>query len=238
MKDMNTGETTPLMLETAYAIETPEGVNLELSPAGLVVRCLAWSTDLLIRAVFYVAFAMSLPLLGDFGFGLFLLVMFLLEWFYPVFFEIYRRGQTPGKRAMGIKVLQDSGIPVGWTTSLIRNLLRVVDFLPLFYGFGIVSMLLTKDFRRLGDLAAGTLVVYAEPPRQTIILPEVQPHPPPVGLHLREQRAVLDFAERGPGLSDARAEELANLAAPLTQTEGEAGITRLYEIANWLQGRR
>ena len=235
---MNAGEITPSMLETAYAIETPEGVNLELSPAGLVVRWLAWGIDLLIRAVFYTAFGMTLPWLGDFGFGLFLVVLFLLEWFYPVFFEIYRHGQTPGKRVMGVKVLQDSGIPVGWTTSLIRNLLRVVDFLPLFYGFGIVSMLLTKDFRRLGDLAAGTLVVYAEPPRKTVVLPDVQAHPPPVGLRLLEQRAVLNFAERGPGLSAARAEELANLATPLTQAGGEAGITRLYQIANWLQGRR
>ena len=226
------------MLETAYAIETPEGVNLELSPAGLVVRCLAWTIDLLIRVVVFGAFGLVLAFLGGFGFGLFFLVWFLLEWFYPVLFEIYRRGQTPGKSAMGIKVLQDSGIPVGWTTSLIRNLLRVVDFLPFLYGFGIVSILLTKDFRRLGDLAAGTLVVYTEPPRQTVPLPKVEPNPPPVGLRLLEQRAVLNFAERGPALSDARAEELANLVQPLTQCEGQTAIRRLYEIANWLQGRR
>lgn len=235
---MNAAPTTPVMLETAYAIETPEGVNLELSPAGLVVRWLAWSIDLLIRAVFYAAFGMVLPFLGGFGIGLFLLVMFLLEWFYPVLFEVYRRGQTPGKSAMGIRVLQDSGIPVGWTTSLIRNLLRVADFLPFLYGFGIVSMLLTKDFRRLGDLAAGTLVVYAEPPRETVSLPDVRAYPPPVSLRLLEQRAVLNFAERGPGLSTARAQELANLVKPLTHAQGQAAITQLYGIANWLQGRR
>ena len=227
------------MLETAYAIETPEGVNLELSPAGVVVRSLAWSIDFLIRVVVYVASLTLLPLFfGKFGVGLFSVAVFLLEWFYPVFFEVYRKGQTPGKRAMGIRVLQDSGIPVGWITSLLRNLLRFVDFLPVLYGFGLVSMLLTKDFRRLGDLAAGTLVVYTEPPRKTVVLPQAKPHLPPVGLRLREQRAVLNFAERSPGLSDARAEELANLAKPVTQTTGQQGITRLYEIANWLQGRR
>ena len=226
------------MLETAYVIETPEGVRLELSPAGLVVRCLAWGIDLLIRMVVYVVVAMGLSLTGNMGDGLFLLVLFLLEWFYPVIFEVYREGQTPGKRAMAIKVLQDNGIPVGWTTSLIRNLLRTVDFLPVMYGFGIVSMLLSRDFRRLGDLAAGTLVVYVEPTRQSIHLPRVQPHPPPVVLPLPEQRAVLNFAERAPRLSEARAEELANLIQPLTQSEGRSSITRLYQIANWLQGRR
>ena len=226
------------MLETAYSIETPEGVSLELSPAGLIVRFLAWIIDFLVRVAIYLALSMSLPFLGDFGIGLFLLALFLVEWFYPVLFEVYRRGQTLGKSAMGIKVLQDSGIPVSWSASLIRNLLRVVDFLPIFYGFGIVSMLLTRDFKRLGDLAAGTLVVYADPPRAAVVLPSVRPLPPPVPLRLREQRAVLNFAERGPGLSEARAAELASLAKPLTRAEGEVAINRLYQIANWLQGRR
>lgn len=96
-------------------------------------------------------------------------MLFLLEWFYPIIFEVYRQGQTPGKKVMAIKVLQDNGIPVGWPTSLIRNLLRAVDFLPMMYGFGVVSMLIARNFRRLGDLAAGTLVVYVEPTGQKSI---------------------------------------------------------------------
>jgi len=229
---------TSTILETAYAVDTPEGVSLELSPAGVVVRGLAFGIDFLIRVVIYVVVVVLLSATGKFGEGLFLLMLFLLEWFYPVIFEVYRQGQTPGKKVMAIKVLQDNGIPVGWTTSLIRNLLRAVDFLPMMYGFGVVSMLIAQNFRRLGDLAAGTLVVYVEPTGQKINLPRVHPRPPPVALSLVEQRAVLAFAERAPRLSQARAEELANLMEPLTQEKGHNGITRLYEIANWLRGTR
>ena len=226
------------MLDTAYSIETPEGVNLELSTAGLVVRFLAWTIDLLIRVMAYLILAVAFGSFGDFGTGLFLVALFLIEWLYPVLFEVYKQGQTPGKKAMKIKVLQDDGVPVGWATSLIRNLLRTVDFLPLFYCFGIVSMLLTRDFKRLGDLAAGTVVVYANPLSEVVTLPKAKPMLPGKTLRLAEQRAVLNFAERAPGLSQARAEELADIAGVLTQTQSRAGIDRLYAIANWLQGRR
>jgi uncharacterized RDD family membrane protein YckC len=226
------------MLDTAYSIETPEGVNLELSTAGLVVRFLAWTIDLLIRVMAYLILAVAFGSFGDFGTGLFLVALFLIEWLYPVLFEVYKQGQTPGKKAMKIKVLQDDGVPVSWATSLIRNLLRTVDFLPLFYCFGIVSMLLTRDFKRLGDLAAGTVVVYANPLSEVVTLPKAKPMPPGKTLRLAEQRAVLNFAERAPGLSQARAEELADIVGVLTQTQSRAGIDRLYAIANWLQGRR
>lgn len=226
------------MLDTAYAIETPEGVNLQLSTAGPVVRFLAWALDTVIRIAGYVVIASVFSNLGDFGVSLILLSLFLIEWLYPVFFEVYWSGQTPGKRALGVRVLQDSGVPVGWAASLIRNLLRVVDFLPFAYGFGLVSMLVTQDFKRLGDLAAGTVVVYSDPPKEAIDLPDAQPAPPATSLRLEEQRAVVNFAERGPGLSEARAVELANIAQPLTGAAGEVAIMRLYQIANWLLGRR
>ena len=226
------------MLDTAYGVETPEGVALGVSPAGLPVRFLAWSIDFLIRAVVYLGLAMFLPSLGDFGVGLYVVTLFLVEWFYPVFFEIYYQGQSPGKRQMGIRVLQDNGVPIGWSSSLIRNLLRGVDFFPLMYGAGIVSMLVSKNFQRLGDLAAGTLVVYTTPPRVSAALGEVQSAPPPVHLHLEEQRAIVEFAERGPGLSEARAAELASIITQQTGASGEAATRRLYEIAAWIQGRR
>ena len=105
---------------------------------------------------------MLLPLLGGAGMGLWLILMFLMEWFYPVLFEVLARGQTVGKMALGIRVLCDDGTPVGWYQSTVRNFLKFVDFLPVLYGAGLLSMLLQKDFKRLGDLAAGTLVVYAE----------------------------------------------------------------------------
>ena len=226
------------MLDTAYAIQTPEGVGLELSTAGVVVRFLAWNVDLLIRVAFYLVTGMVLSNLGEFGLGLYLMALFLIEWFYPVLFEVFNQGQTPGKKAFRLRVLQDDGVPVSWSASLIRNLLRVVDFLPVAYGFGLVCMLLNRDFKRLGDLAAGTVVVYAQRPVTAAELPDTRSTPPPTRLRLAEQRAVLNFAERASGLSQERAEELADIVEPLTGCRGEAGKRRLFEYANWLQGRR
>ena len=89
-----------------------------------------------------------------------LILFFALEWLYPVAFELSRWGATPGKRVMGLKVVMDSGLPITPAASFTRNLLRVADFLPMLYGFALASMLIRKDFKRLGDIAAATLVVY------------------------------------------------------------------------------
>ncbi len=94
---------------------------------------------------------------------MYLIVAFLLEWLYPVAFELTRWGATPGKRALGLKVVMDNGLPVTPAASLTRNLLRVADFLPFLYGFATVCLLTRRDFKRLGDLAAATLVVYQPP---------------------------------------------------------------------------
>ena len=88
------------MLDSVRDVETPEGVHLRLRPAGPVPRAYAWVLDFLIRAAAYIFLAIFLPGLGDFGGGLLLIAIFLLEWFYPVLFEVYRDGQTPGKRAV------------------------------------------------------------------------------------------------------------------------------------------
>jgi uncharacterized RDD family membrane protein YckC len=226
------------MLDTFRPIETPEGVELQLRVAGPVVRALAWAIDFGIRVVVDLALAMGLTMLGTFGIGILLIMIFLLEWFYPVVFEVYRQGQTPGKRAMGIRVVNDDGTPVGWGAAMVRNLLRAVDFLPMLYGFGLVSMLLNGDFKRLGDLAAGTRVVYREVPAVTTAIPDARPTAPAVRLSVEEQRAVIAFAERVPRLTEVRAEELAEVLAPVTQLRGVAAIQRLNQMANWLIGKR
>lgn len=74
-------------------------------------------------------------------------------------FEITMNGQSLGKRALGLRVIKVHGYPISFSDSVIRNLVRIVDFLPLFYGAGLLAMLLNKNWQRLGDLAAGTLVV-------------------------------------------------------------------------------
>jgi uncharacterized RDD family membrane protein YckC len=226
------------MLDTYREIETPEGVELHLRAAGPVARALAYAIDLLLRGVVLFVLSIVLSMIGNFGGGVFLIVMFLMEWFYPVLFEVYRNGETPGKRMFGLRVLNDNGTPVGWGPSLVRNLMRAVDFMPAFYAFGLVSMLFNRDFKRLGDLAAGTVVVYQERAARKLDLPDVPAIAPPLGLSLAEQRAVITFAERSQRLTEVRAEELADLLAPLTGVSGRAGIQRLYQIANWLVGKR
>lgn len=226
------------MLDTYREIETPEGVELHLRAAGPVARALAYSIDLLLRGVVVFVLSIVLSVTGRFGMGVFMIVIFLMEWFYPVLFEVYRNGVTPGKRLFGLRVVNDNGTPVGWGPSLVRNLLRAVDFMPAFYAFGLVSMLLNRDFKRLGDLAAGTIVVYQDRAVQKINIPDVSAMAPPLGLNLAEQRAVITFAERSQRLTEVRAEELADLLTPVTGVEGRAGIQRLYQMANWLVGKR
>lgn len=205
---------------------------MELRVAGPVVRAAALGIDTLIKGALYLALT---PLFGfsGLGLGMFLLGMFLLEWFYPVLFEIWR-GATPGKRAMGLMVVQDDGTPVTPTASVIRNLLRVVDFLPLFYGAGLVSTLVDRDFRRLGDLAAGTLVVHVE---SRLHRDEIPPHPPlplPRTLSLETQQAILDYAERSPRLSPQRRAELAEALYWLSDRKGSAAEEALLGYANFL----
>ena len=226
------------MLDTSRLIETPEGVHLQLSPAGPVVRSLAWAIDLIIRAVALTVLAVVIAFLGDFGIGLYLLFAFLLEWIYPVAFEVYSQGATPGKRMLGLKTVLDNGAPVGVSASLIRNLLRAVDFMPVAYGFGLATMLANRDFKRLGDLAAGTLVVHDSTRLREVQPPKAEPMALPRELAPAEQQALTDFAERSAELSTERAAELADILEPLTGARSEASLARLHRFASWLHGQR
>ena len=137
---------------------------MEFHLAGPVVRASAWAIDTLIRFGLFIVVAIVFSLLGGVGTALMLISIFLIEWFYPVVFEIHN-GATPGKRAMDIKVIQDTGIPVTPAASVIRNFLRIADFFPFLYANGLIAMMCNRQFKRLGDLAAGTLVVYQDEKR-------------------------------------------------------------------------
>ena len=225
------------MIDTLCAQETPEGVELEFSPAGPAPRALAWMVDAGIRCIAYLALASALHGLGQVGTGLLLVGLFLLEWFYPVGFEVLGRGQTPGKKLLGLRVLRADGAPVGWSRSTVRSLLAFADFLPFGFAAGLTAMLLGRRFQRLGDLAAGTVVVHVEA--------QPAPHPapgaaeslaPPFPLTLPEQRAIMGFSERAPGLTLERARELADLLEPLTGASGDEGVRRLHAMARNLRG--
>lgn len=226
------------MLDTARRVATPEGIELTLRLAGPVPRALAWAVDLATRLIALWLLALLLSSFGGFGAGVMFLVAFLLEWLFPAWCEARWNGATPGKRLLGLMVLNDDGSPVRWAAALTRNLLRAVDFLPMLYATGLVAMLVNRDFKRLGDLAAGTVVVYREGAHRAALIPPAAPLAPPVPLSLGEQRTLLDLAERAPVLSPARVEELAELARPLVGAMRGDPAERVLRVANHLVGRR
>jgi uncharacterized RDD family membrane protein YckC len=227
------------VLDTTRRVATPEGIELTLHLAGPVPRAIAWAIDLAIRIAIVLAVATAALQFGEAGWGAVLLAAFFVEWLLPAWFEAAWRGQTPGKRAIGIAVLNDDGTPVRWPAALTRNLLRGVDFLPFLYGIGLLAMLANRDFKRLGDLAAGTVVVYQGDKGVQVHIPTATPVAPPIALNLEDQRAVLDLAERSTTLTRERLEELAELPTPLVGTlTGKRAAERLLGMANYLVGRQ
>jgi uncharacterized RDD family membrane protein YckC len=227
------------MLDTIHSVETPEGVRLSLRTAGPVPRAMAYGLDASIRGSIYVAALFPLMVtVPQLMVPLFGLLVFVGEWFYPVLFEVLGQGQTIGKRVLGLRVVNDDGTPIGWSASILRNLLMAADALPGTYAAGLVSMLTSGGFRRLGDHAAGTLVVYAElrVPARERSGEALAPLAPPIPLDVDEQRAVIAFSERAPQLSASRADELAALATPL-HAPGEPPRQRILRIGAWLLGR-
>lgn len=223
-------------LDTRYQIETPEGIDLPLRPAGLLPRALAFAFDLGVRGLIMGILLLPLALLGNIGLGLGSLLLFVVSWWYMVLFEVLNAGSSPGKQVMGLRVVQDDGTPIGWSASLIRNLLRFVDMLPFGYFLGAITCLQHPHFKRLGDLAAGTLVVYREQPLVRPQVPHAAPLRLPFALELNEQRAILGFAERQGELSAERVQELATILATPLQVSPARAVEQLNGIARGLLG--
>lgn len=225
------------MLDTVREIETPEGIALRLRAAGALPRAQAWMVDMLLRMGVLVLAMIPLSLFGMGGNGLAMLLLFALTWAYSVVCEVWLGGQTLGKRALGLRVVNADGTPVTWLPSVVRNLLRVVDVLPGVYGVGLVSTLIDPYARRLGDIVAGTMVIHAIELPAGQQVPTLAAVPLPVVLVADEQAALVEFAERSGQLTLQRQEELANLLAPLTGRNDSAGVRQLIGHANWLLGR-
>lgn len=224
-----------MILDTRLSLETPEGAVLPLAPAGIGVRIMAFMIDFLIKTVVTMIIYVVLAFLGRMGIGLALILAFLLEWFYSVYFEVWHQGRTPGKKNFRIRVVNDDGSPVTFGPSLLRNLLRVVDFLPLAYVAGCIASISNRQFKRLGDLVAGTLVVYdAEPITQPDF--DIKGRMPvPADFTTDEQRALLAFAERSKRLSPERQSELAAILQPLLGTKEP--VIAIKQMANSMVGR-
>jgi uncharacterized RDD family membrane protein YckC len=153
------------------SIETPELVAIDMSVAGIGSRFAALLVDYLIWTVAIVGLVIVIalvdPSLSHFGrigakwaTAISILIPFLIFWGYFTFFEAFWNGRTPGKRLARIRVIQRSGRGIGFFESMTRNLLRIVDQFPFIYAVGVISILVTRDHQRLGDLAAGTLVIH------------------------------------------------------------------------------
>ena len=149
------------------SIETPEQIKISYSVAGIGSRFYAALIDLallipVLAVGYYVILRAILDLdesLGNWLAALAGIATFVLQWGYYMVFEIATNGQSPGKRALGLRVIKAQGYPISFSDSAIRNIVRIVDMLPFAYGAGLLTMLLNKNWQRLGDLAAGTLVV-------------------------------------------------------------------------------
>jgi uncharacterized RDD family membrane protein YckC len=154
-------------------IETPEQTSLEFPLAGIGSRFLAVALDVLLQTAAYIVIVTVGGLAGLAGFlpklgtqwliAIFIFVLFLVQFAYYAFFEAIWNGQTPGKRWTHLRVMQDSGRPITPYDAILRNLLRFVDQLPTLYAVGIVTILISREKKRVGDYAAGTVVVHEKP---------------------------------------------------------------------------
>lgn len=231
-------------LDTDVAIETPEHIVFNYRIAGPARRALGHVLDLLVcyGVVIVLALLVVLAAMGGgmetgeigaaakAGMGLVLLALFAAQWVYFVVCEALY-GRSPGKMAVGIRVVTTSGRPIGWRAAALRNLLRAADLLPVGYVAGVVSMALSSRFQRLGDLVAGTMVVVPESARAARPLelrPPAHPRelaslPDHVALDPDERSAIELFLRRRHALGTAREHELASMiAGPLGARIGYA----------------
>ena len=212
--------------EDRVTITTPEGVELQLTLAGVGSRFVAALLDVLVEGALLLVLALLVFLSNGFGTGrdgaeaIFAVVWFGVFWGYDVAFEVLAAGRTPGKRWSGLRVVRQGGQPVGFVASATRNLLRIIDLLPVFYLIGIVSILVTAKNQRLGDLVAGTVVVRelrgADRPLGALVAPitgATRADWDLTAINAAELAAVRQFLERRPAIELSARHELAALLA-------------------------
>jgi uncharacterized RDD family membrane protein YckC len=140
-------------------IMTPEGVALEVPLAGVGSRSLATGVDMIAQAILIILFREIVTAGSPVASAVNVIWSFLVLFFYPVLFETLWSGRTPGKRLGGLRVVTLSGGPITARASVTRNLVRIIDFLPAFYPVGLIATLASQHNQRLGDMAAGTVVM-------------------------------------------------------------------------------
>lgn len=224
------------LVDNRLSVETPEGVEYDLELVGIAPRMGAYAIDMAIRVLVLAIFGAVFAIVASAAFtGLFLIFYFLVMWCYYPLFEVYWEGQTPGKRALGIAVVNRDGTQVGWYGAVIRNLIRVADLLPFGYAVGLISMVVSGRFQRLGDLAGDTVVVFRREAFTPHVRRRLQPAEPfqlSLVLGPREQEAIVDFSERAGELGPSRSAELAGILSPITAASSpEESAEKLYGVA-------
>jgi uncharacterized RDD family membrane protein YckC len=229
------------MTDSVMRAASPDGVAFDLVPAGTMPRTAAYFIDLSLQFLGSIVIELILAALKLTGEWASYLAVFVFMQFYMVFFELLLGGKSPGKLILGLQVVRRDGSPITLSGSLLRNLLRAFDF---FFGIGLVIPLLNRGFMRLGDMVAGTLVVY-EPGRLTrregrADLKGIEPIPPQRIVSREAADAILSFAERAKGFSPELRKELAEAAAKayLFETPAEDAEKSVLGIAAWYAGMR
>jgi uncharacterized RDD family membrane protein YckC len=232
------------LFDSSLKALTPEGIEFVLFPAGLPVRTLAYAIDKTMQWIIILASTITISLLREsMGIWLALILNFLVDWFYHVFCELTFRGQSLGKRMTGIRVVKNDGSPVDPSSSFLRNLLRFADTFFFCFPIAFISIAASRGFKRIGDWAGGTLVVYSSMaknnPRNSLslFLEKYEPIAPSRPLSNDEKQAVLNFARRYPLLGEARANEIAGIYAPyLKKDDSLTDAAFLLGVARKLSG--
>ena len=209
-----------MQLDNRVTFATPEGVVLELVLAGLGSRFLARLLDTVIQGALIIALAIGIAATRAPGWimAMSFVFIFLIVFAYDVLFEVLNNGRTIGKQAAGIRVLGQGGEPIRFLASAVRNIVRIVDFLPVFYLVGSISIVTTQHDQRLGDLAAGTIVARDRFPGLSLTAPPITVTPAAVAtwdvsaVSTTEVQAVRQFLDRR---LDLRAPARAYFAADL-----------------------
>ena len=223
--------------DTREELETPEGAIIQLHPAGPSARAAAFLVDELIKLVVMVFIGMFVGTLMQNSVGLLIMYLsfFVLNWLYGVLFEVFNDGRTLGKNVVNLKTVNADGTPIRFGASVLRNLFRFVDVLPLCIP-ALVSMTMSDGFRRIGDHVADTVVVYSARQSRTAKSVPSAARPLPVSLNNQEQLLLTDFHDRAGTLSSARATELAELLQPLHGETGQKAVDAVNGYAAGIRG--
>lgn len=225
--------TLPVQMDSTWGVPTPEHIAFRFRLAGPMVRLLAWLVDVVLRVVAAVIILLLIAATGlDAAWGIFFLCWFLLDWLLGALLEWRWNGQTPGKRLFGIKVVGADGLPASAGACFLRNVLRFADALPT-PATGLSAMLLSGSFRRLGDLAAGTLVVHEDrgspapgnPVAEKEVVALAESLPPEVvqAVDGEAARAIAAFVARRAQFHPGRREEMAEPLAQALRSRFEFG---------------